>query len=174
MICDYFCTIRDPVSLTFVFYLIPYPICDFLYSIGQCLQESIRDPIVDPLYSVTRKFFLHKSNMATNFRCKHKGRSTWDTHPSCVTCRIRNNLLCSRQNPCLFCSTWNEDCWTLQGIRVDKVRRDWETGLRQIQQTPAPSHAQPLATPRRAISTSNCEWQFCGTPTSSVLHLHSI
>ena len=122
LIRDFFCTSRDHVSLIFVYYQICSPVHDPLYSICEFLHESICDPIGDPLYT-THKFF-HKSNMAANFRCKHKGRSTWDTHPSCVTCRIRNNLLCSRQNPCLFCGTWDEDCWALQDIRVDKVRRD--------------------------------------------------
>ena len=37
---------------------------------------------------------------------------------------------------------------------VDKIRRDWETGLKQVQQTPASAHTQPLATPKGAISTS--------------------
>ena len=71
-----------------------------------------------------------------------------------MTCRIRNKILCSRQNPCLYCIIWEDRDWACQDIRVDKIRRDWEMGLKQIQQTPAPAHVQPIARRRGAISTS--------------------
>ena len=31
--------------------------------------------------------------MAEYYHCQHKGRSVWDTHPSCVTCHIREKKL---------------------------------------------------------------------------------
>ena len=49
--------------------------------------------------------------------------------------------------------SWEERDWVSQDLRIDKIRRDWETGLKQIQRTPAPVHAQPLATPKLAVST---------------------
>ena len=94
--------------------------------------------------------------MAFTFRCQHKVRSAWDTHPSCVMCRIHNSILSLGQNPCHFCASWDDKDWASQDIHVDKIRRDWETGLKQIQQTPALTHSHTqLTTSARAISTSS-------------------
>ena len=52
------------------------------------------------------------------------GRCFWDTRPYCVTCRIREGLLCSRGNPCHFLEVWDEIAWHNQEIRVIKGQRD--------------------------------------------------
>ena len=70
------------------------------------------------------------------FRCQHKGRSSWDTHPSCVTCRIREGILCARDNPCHFCQSWDKSAWHNQDLRVDKVRRDWVATEKELSATP--------------------------------------
>ena len=88
--------------------------------------------------------------MAVSFWCQHKGRSSWDTHPSYVTCCIRENLLCSRQQPCLFCVSWDERDWVSQDLRVEKIKGDWEFSLKQ-QATPNPA----LTTPRGTASASS-------------------
>ena len=74
--------------------------------------------------------------MAEHFQCQHKGRALWDTHPSCVTCRIRQDILCSRDNPCTYCAAWSEGEWVFQDQHVDKIRRDWVFSLKQ--ETPKP------------------------------------
>ena len=89
--------------------------------------------------------------VADHFVCQHKGRALWDTHSSCVTCRIRQDILCSRDNPCKFCSSWSEREWVFQDQRVDKIRRDWVFSLKQ--QTP--KALSTLSTPRGAASTSD-------------------
>ena len=72
----------------------------------------------------------------STFRCQHKGRSLWDAHPSCVTCRIREGILCVRDNPCHFCQSWDESAWHNQDLRVDKVRRDWVATEKKLSTTP--------------------------------------
>ena len=82
----------------------------------------------------------------SSFRCQHTGRSSWDTHPSCVTCRIREGLLCSRDNPCVHCQDWTDISWHNQDLRVQKVHRDW-VAERKLSSTPSLS--------KGATSTSN-------------------
>ena len=85
------------------------------------------------------------SSFAT-FRYQHKGPSSWDTHPFCVTCRIREGLLCSRENPWHFCENWDENACHSQDIRVNKVRRDWESSERKMLSTPLSSLRFPGST----------------------------
>ena len=56
----------------------------------------------------------------STFRCQHKGRSSWDTHPSCMTCRIREEILCSRDNPCFFCQDLSDNAWHNKALRVKR------------------------------------------------------
>ena len=66
-----------------------------------------------------------------SFRCQHKGCSFWDTHRSFVTCRIRKCLFCSRDNPCHFYDGWDQVAGDNQNIRVNKMRRNWESSERK-------------------------------------------
>ena len=69
-----------------------------------------------PLPLACLHFSLSFPTMAEQFVCQHKGRALWDTHPSCVTCRIRQDILCSRDYPCAFCSSWSEREWVFQEL----------------------------------------------------------
>ena len=42
---------------------------------------------------------------------------------------------------------WEEGDWVNQDLRVDKMKQDWEFGLKEIKNTPAP----PLATQRELL-----------------------
>ena len=56
-----------------------------------------------------------------SFRCQHKGRCSWDTHPSWVTCRIREKILCSCQEPCPFGVTLGESDWISPDMPATKI-----------------------------------------------------
>ena len=72
----------------------------------------------------------------STFRCQHTSRSSWDTHPSCVTCRISEGILCFRDNPCLHFQDWSDMAWHNQDLRVNKVRRDWVASEKKLSATP--------------------------------------
>ena len=98
--------------------------CDFSSPDPSSLSFNFLNQVFihDPSCSI-RDSLLNESNMDINFRCQHKGRSSWDTHTSCVTCRIRNNLLCSHQNSCHYCINWEDRDWASQDIRSGEIGR---------------------------------------------------
>ena len=128
---------------------------------SSCIVTHFTCPVLMP-----HSLSTHTSLSASTFHCQHKGRSAWNAHPSCVACRIKENLFCSRDNLCNFCHTLDERAWSRQDSRVAKITRDWETGLKRVQASPNPSM---LSTQGGYFSLSQLPEQYShGMPTMVV------
>ena len=54
--------------------------------------------------------------------------------------------------PCQFCVSLEKRDWVSQVLRIEKIRRDWESGMKQIQNTPAPNLSTPKGTASPSVS----------------------
>ena len=75
------------------------------------------------------------------------------THPSSVTGRIREGLLCSRDNPCHFCESWDQNAWNNKYIRINKVLSDLESSERKMYSIPIPFYHTMLR-PKASLSSA--------------------
>ena len=108
--------------------------CCFLASWHDSILVTLRPSsvithLISPQFTLCLLLLGYPAMSASTFHCQHKGRSSWDTDLSFMTCRISGSLLCSHQNPCNFCKDRDDRAWSSQDTRVSKVERDCEMGL---------------------------------------------